>query len=177
MKWLAIAFAILIGIPTVVFAVDHYGRYDSWRTLDAATVQAEAINYVERYDINNVGVCVYAVTCEADRAILSPIPDLNAHDFYQTQELIRARRFEGACTGRTANLGLHLVELEQNSTTLRSYQETGRWSFSNDRFIQRRSRFQSGYFSEEPWQRCTHDNFAFTRIDGEITLPPETGID
>ncbi len=163
--------SILVGFAIFVTCTDLYARYDSWRTLDATTIRGEAIDYVERYRIDHVGVCVYSVNCDSAVAILTPIPNLEDHDFDLTRELIWARRFYGECTGRTANIGLHLVALEPELDPLRPYEETAWWSFGTDRFLRRSSSFSSGSFSVENWERCSPKNFAFTRIDGAIEEP------
>lgn len=177
MKWIFGTLLLLFATLLAFVGIDRFARYDSWRTLDAETIRNEAVNYVERYEIDDVGICVYAVTCDTGAAQLSLIPDLDAHDFEQTRELIWARRFDGECSGQTANVGLHIIPVSRRTREVEWYQRNAIWSFGTDRFLRKWGNHSSGAFSEEPWQRCTPDNFAFTRIDGEITLPPETGID
>lgn len=145
-----------------LYAYDKSTRFWSWRSLSKGELVEEAVAYTEFYRVRDVGICVYVLDCSSGRARLHRVADLDGWDLDRTLELIWERRFSDFCPGRTANIGLHLVSLSEGNQTLQSYNETARWSFGLDRFVSRQSRFQSGSFSEEPWERCAEPFFIAT---------------
>jgi hypothetical protein len=165
---------VLLGLPAlllgVLFAWEQIGSFLSWRALDAETVQDRAEEYVLRYDIEDVAVCIYVVGCESGRARLEPV-DVDEVDFDALRDRIWGRRFHDECPGRTANLGLHLVPLESAEDEIFPSQVNAYWTFGTDRFIPRWTRVNGGAFSEEPWQRCMPGHYAFVRRNGIISAP------
>lgn len=165
---------VLLGLPALLFgalyAWEPIGSFLSWRALDAETVQDRAEEYVLRYDFDHVAVCIYVVSCDSGRARLEPV-NLNEVGFDALRDRIWGRRFRDECPGRTANLGLHLVPLETADDAISPGRENAYWAFGTDRFIPRWTRWNGGAFSEEPWQRCTPEHYAFVRSYGVIRPP------
>lgn len=164
-----VLFFILLGLVVgmAFVAWDRAASFESWRTLHAGKVVAEAVDYTARHNIDNVAVCIYAVSCESGRARLEPV-HVESVDFDALRDRIWGRRFRGECPGLTANLGLHIVPLEDRSERLQAWEEFGVWSFGTDGFGRKLSRFHGAAFSEGPWVRCTPDFHTFTRLRGQV---------
>lgn len=143
-----------------VLALEYPIRLLQWQTLSKTEVVKGAEVFRRRYDLSaryleNAYVCLYVVSCESGRARLSPVTDIESWDFAATKATIWRRKFSDYCPGRTANFGLHWVD--RSGAEIPGFLETAYWSMSNDRFLMRHGRFNTGAFSEEPWQRCTPD--------------------
>lgn len=188
-KRIALAVIAFFALITMYGYADSYGsRYTSWRALssehvfDAAQqyVEREYINtkhYISKFQYNNfetdnvsnvTAVCVYAVTCDDDRARLALISDLDQFDFDALKRRIWARRFEGTCQGQTANLGLHVLRSEDS---VEQQYDFAVWTFYGDGFIPRQVLgrfFFSGAFSERPWERCSLDRAAYLIENDEL---------
>ncbi|MCZ4297113.1 hypothetical protein [Henriciella marina] len=146
---------IIVASISIVFAIDYAGRYRSWQSLSGAKLSREISRYIDRYDVPAAHACLYAVDCSTGRARLALLGTLDDDTISEAKSRVWDRRFNpGFCDGRTTNFGLQLLG-KDNAEPLADFNAHARWSFANDRFIQRWSRFQSGAFSEEPWERCT----------------------
>jgi hypothetical protein len=121
-----------------------------------------------------VAVCIYAVSCQSGRARLEPV-NIEHADFDALRDRIWGRRFRAQCPGRTANLGLHLVPLEDPEDDITAQRpipygsSTAYWSFAGNVFLPRMTRWSGGAFSEGPWRPCTPEHYAFIRRDGNLT--------
>jgi hypothetical protein len=149
-----------IGI-VLLFAMLFLGPLDTaTRYYDFSTLsKAEIIDQAHKYILDRAGgkqmACVYVVRCDNNRARLEMVTDLNAWDLEATKATIFHRRLNGDyCSGRTTNIALHLVPLEGREPQIEAAAHA-RWSFFNDRFVPQLGRFQSGSFSDQPWERCT----------------------
>tara|TARA_B100000678_G_scaffold95898_1_gene80188 strand:- start:16177 stop:16701 length:525 start_codon:yes stop_codon:yes gene_type:complete len=154
-----IAIAAIPGLFILGIALPYGVTAFNWFTLSKAELVSGVESFRWRYDgpnyssLGNAYACLYAVSCETDRPKLVPITDLENWDFKSTKSTIWKRRFSNECPGRTANFGLHWVDASDSE--IPGFLENAYWSFFNDRFLMRHGRFNSGSFSEEPWQRCT----------------------
>ncbi|MAL10136.1 MAG: hypothetical protein CMF74_10790 [Maricaulis sp.] len=167
--WSFGAVVVVLSVLAAALAIwVSAARFLSWRTLSAEMVRERAEVYVERYLIDDVGVCIYVVRCDSGRARLEPV-DVDEVDFDALRDRIWGRRFRNECPGQTANLGLHLVALNEVENEILSNQANARWAFATDRFGPRWTRFGGGAFSEEPWLRCTPEHYAFIRRGGVIS--------
>jgi hypothetical protein len=151
-------FAILAFVLAFCGPLETAQRFVSIQTLSKEELVREARAHIDDRAGGHQMACLYAVSCEGNRARLAVVSDLASWDLEATREDIWRRRFDGRyCPGRTANFGLHLSPApgadEQTYGTSHA-----RWSFARDRFIPIGGRFQSGSFSEEPWERCTPEN-------------------
>ncbi|MGE0530536.1 MAG: hypothetical protein AB7G40_02365 [Hyphomonadaceae bacterium] len=156
---LVAAHVIVLAIVFVFFGpLDASLRYYRFSTLSKDEVVIQAERYIQDRAGGHQMACVYAVRCDSNRARLEMVRDLAAWDFQETKATIWQRRFDSSfCAGRTTNLALHLVPMDgyeaQNDVLSHA-----RWDFFLDRFIPRRGRFQSGAFTDQPWERCTAAN-------------------
>lgn len=155
-SWRTIAVAVVL-----VFAFAFLGpldaglRYYHFSTLSKDEVVIQAGRYIQDRAGGNQMACLYEVRCDGGRARLEMVRDLATWDFEQTKATIWERRFDGSfCTGRTTNLALHLIPTEGHEAQMDALSHA-RWAFGLDRFIPRSGRFQSGAFTDQPWERCT----------------------
>ncbi|HBH89034.1 hypothetical protein [Ponticaulis sp.] len=143
----------------VLWGTGYSSRALNWWSLSKSEIIDGARAYRDRYDnpveprLSNAYACLYAVSCDGERARLVPVTDPENWDFEATRSTIWNRRFSDVCPGRTANFGLHWIDA--SGADIPDHLENAYWSFHNDRFVMRLGRFNSGSFSEEPWQRCT----------------------
>ena len=147
--WAALGLLLLFAFAG---PLDALTRYWNFSTLTKQELIAGVSNYARDRVIppGYTGpICLYEVDCTGDRARLRLVENIDTWDFEAAKTRIWNRRFSDVCPGRTANFGLHLAGWGESDPLA-----LARWSFFNDRFIPQRSRFQSGAFSEEPWQRC-----------------------
>ena len=157
-KTLIWALAPLFILILALFATNYYDRYKSWKNLSAETIIEKTSWYLENHasEPSSIeAVCLYIVACEDDRARLEITKDVKSIDFDSLRDRIWERRFTRTCKGRTSNLGLHI--LRNSSETSRNYSHSDHaiWSFYNNRFVPKLSRFSVVAFSEEPWERCS----------------------
>lgn len=150
-------FAVLAFVLAFCGPMETAQRFISFQTLSKHKLLEEARIYIDDRAGGEQMACLYAVSCEGGRARLSAVSNLAEWDLEATQEEIWSRRFSDYCPGRTANLALHLIPMEGAEEQMRALSHA-RWSFMHDRFIPISGRFQSGSFSEEPWERCTPEN-------------------
>ena len=150
-----VSFLLMATIVSLI-ADDYLSRYISWQSLDKERLEEGFGKYLDRYGIEGeYRACVYAVSCEDGGARLEVIDNWNRWSIEETKAIIWHRRFYDFCPGRTANLGLHIIPANSQSSSLPFGTQTARWSFIHDRFLPRFGSHQSGSFSEEPWERCT----------------------
>ena len=151
---IVISVVVLLGIS--IFACEYGNRYASWAGLSRADLIDKTYSYMERYDVSGHSACLYVVACtEDDTAFLSIVPNIDDLDIAALKKRIWSRRFDATCTGRTANIGLHLIPTTTDTVPRFDSVTHARWSFYHDRFLPWHGRFQSGAFSLEAWQRCT----------------------
>lgn len=164
-------------IALLVFAInisDLVKRYRSWQALSPTHITETTQWYLENrapQSSDIIAVCVYAVDCSGDWARLALIRDLDQYDFDALRDRIWARRFDGVCTGRTANLGLSLLSSSDDNTNRGHYDAV--WSFYHNRFISRFNAWRFPAFSLEPWERCTIENATYNVRDGVLTEPTD----
>jgi len=133
---------------------DQISRYLHFSTLTKERLTHEARVYIDRRAGGGQMACLYAVSCEGERARLVLIDDLETWDFASAKNTIWRRALGDSCSGRTTNFALHLIPHEGHEARVESLSRA-RWSFFNDRFIPIQDRFQSSSFSDETWEHCT----------------------
>lgn len=156
--WIAIALAGGLSVAAVIVAWDSGTRFFNWRTLSKTEIVDAFSDYLNIHQIDAVyGACVYAVSCDGDRARLTMIKDWDAWVLRETKATIWHRRFNKHCEGETANLGLHIIPFDPESDEPRLRVQTPVWSFRTDGFVSRAIGQWSSpiAFSEEPWERCS----------------------
>jgi len=152
--------ALFLGVAAVILAIlflgplDYGLRYAHYKTLTKHELVSGARIYIQNRTNGRQLACLYAVACEGEKARLVLIDDPVAWNFGEAKRSIWRRRFDDFCPGRTTNFGLQLVPMEGAEPASQST-AVARWSFFNDRFIPRLGRFQSGTFSDQPWEECT----------------------
>ena len=165
--------AVVGGILAfMIWPLDWYLSYASWRDLSKAELADAARDYVDERAPGN-RACLYAVTCQEGRAGLELVKSLDEWDIEPARQLAWDRRFSGVCPGQTANFAVALA------TDTTAYKETqdqyryGVWSFANDRFLPSWGRFTPfRAFSELPTEPCTTRD-AVTGPPGRREVAPE----
>lgn len=152
--WPWVAFVVAAGLFVFAGPLDIATRLLNFSTLTKEEVVSDAQTYLDQRGDQAQAACLYVVTCDEGRARLTLVPDLTDGIVKQLRKDAWHRRTSGFCPGRTTNIGLELIP-EDGGEPLGSSQGLARWSFFNDRFIPRSGRFQSGSFSNEPWEPCT----------------------
>jgi len=145
----------ILGI-LFVFAgpLDGLVRYSNFKSLTKEKLVAGVEEYL-RYRVGGgQQACLYVVNCDGDLARLELVKDVETWDFEAAKKTIWNRRFSSFCPGRTANFGIHVIPIADEQPEFDAIAQA-RWVFFNDRFIPRLSRFQSGSFSDQPWEQCT----------------------
>lgn len=164
---------ILVGLVLAFCGpLDSVVRLYNFSTLTQDKLVREARVYVDQRADGRQAACLYVVRCDGGRARLGLFPALTATELEAAKGDILHRRTSGFCSGRTTNIGLKLIPEATGEPQIESI-SLSRWSFFNDRFIPRSGRFQSGSFSDEPWEPCTLER-ALIRSPGDPTpqLPP-----
>ena len=134
--------------------LDGIIRYANFTSLTKEKLVARADDYIRDRVPGDQLVCLYVVNCEGDRARLELVKHLDAWDFGAAKQRIWKRRFSAFCPGRTANFGIQVIPKTGEQSEIEAIAQA-RWVFFNDHFIPKHGRFQSGAFSEEPWESCT----------------------
>lgn len=152
------------------FGHDYFSRYKSWRALSQGHISDAAQWYITNRAFDPSGItaiCLYALSCDEDRAHLVMVSDLDQYDFEKLKQQIWMRRFQGVCQGRTANLGLHFLRSHDNHVVRSS--DHAIWSFYNDKFIPTQGHWNiAGAFSEESVKRCSIDTATFIIEQGVL---------
>src|SRR5215467_7895082 len=162
-KWpLRFALVAALAIAFVFFEpVDYALKYLHFSELSKERLIDQAKVYIRDRAGGNQMACLYVVECDGEHARLELVSDIVGWDFRAAKDRIWRRRFSNYCPGRTTNFGLNLIPRAGIShTPWASFNAAiahARWSFVNDRFIPERGRFQSGSFSDQPWESCTPD--------------------
>lgn len=148
--------AVLVGLAGLLFVFagpfEIIVKYWNFTTLTKAHVVQRAQAYVgSRVRGPVTHICIYEVDCSGDEATLKLVDNIDTWDFEAAKARIWRRRFSDACSGRTANFGLHILT---NGEELDS-RTHARWVFLGNGFAPKSTRFGGGSFSEEPWERCT----------------------
>ncbi len=166
------AAALLLVSLALTFCgpLDTAARLYNFSALTNEKVVREARDYVDQRADGQQAACLYVVRCDGDKARLALVPALTASALKEAKGDIWQRRTSGFCPGRTTNIGLQLIPEIGGEPQIESI-ALARWSFFNDRFIPRSGRFQSGSFSDEPWEPCTLER-ALIRSPGAAT--PQT---
>ena len=141
---IGLLYACLVGI-------DQGSRYLSWRNLSKEELVASANWYVDHRAPGN-RFCLYAVTCENGRAQLTLVKDLNVWDLNAAKQRVWDRRFSGTCQGRTANFALQALP---DGHDLWPGNKRAVWSFHNDRFVPRMTKWEGHAFSEIEPEACS----------------------
>jgi hypothetical protein len=163
MRIFLIIVGVIAALVLAVFAHDRISRYLSWRSLDGDKLVAEARAYTERYEIENVGMCLYVLDCSSGRARLQQVTDPGNWDFDVTRELIWERRFSDVCQAQTANIAVVLTSTVEENDTLKRWNNSGYWNFALDRFHSRSGNFHGGAISNESSiKACEPDDFILT---------------
>jgi len=156
----AIAFVAALAIAFVYFEpVDYALKFLYFSALSKEHLIDQAEVYVRDRAGGNHMACLYVVECDGEHARLELVSDIVGWDFRAAKARISRRwLFSNYCPGRTTNFGLHLFPRAGISQAPWSFFDEAiahaRWSFVNDRFIPQRGRFQSGSFSDQPWEQC-----------------------
>ena len=146
--------AALILAAMFLGPLDNAITYVHFRTLTKAKLEHGARSYIRDGLDRHQMACLYVVACDGETARLELVQDPDAWDLKAAKQTIWRRRFQDFCPGRTTNIGLRLIPME-DARPLPESNALARWSFFNDRFIPRQSRFQTGAFSDAPWEDCT----------------------
>ena len=155
----AIAFVAALAIAFVYFEpVDYALKFLYFSALSKEHLIDQAEVYVRDRAGGNHMACLYVVECDGAHARLELVSDIVGWDFRAAKARISRRwLFSNYCPGRTTNFGLHLFPRAGISQAPWSFFDEAiahaRWSFVNDRFIPQRGRFQSGSFSDQPWEQ------------------------
>ena len=158
----AIAFVAALAIAFVFFEpVDYALKYLHFSELSKERLIDQAKVYIRDRAGGDQMACLYVVECDGEHARLELVSDIVGWDFQAAKDRIWRRRFSNYCPGRTTNFGLNLIPRAGIShapwASFNAAIAHARWSFVNDRFIPERGRFQSGSFSDQPWESCTPD--------------------
>jgi hypothetical protein len=145
---------ILAGAFVFLGPLDYLLRYIHFSTLTKSHLLKEAQTYIVERAGGDQMACVYEVSCDDEGASLQLISDVESWDIEAAKKEIWRRRFSKYCAGYTANFALELIPAEGHKAEPEST-ALARWSFLNDRFIPKLGRFQSGSFSDRPWELCT----------------------
>ena len=149
--WLVL---LLLALFTFAGPLDVIVRYWNFTTLTKTHVVEQARAYASnRVPSPATHICIYEVDCSGETAVLKLVENIDTWDFEGAKTRIWERRFNNSCSGRTTNLGLHILANEDEIDSLAH----ARWSFFGNTFSPRHTRFGGGAFSEEPWERCTPD--------------------
>jgi hypothetical protein len=148
--------ALLVASAVLAFfgPLDYALKYLHFSALTKERLMQETHTYIRDRAGGDQMACLYVVQCDGDRARLELVQEIDSWDFDAAKNRIWRRRFSNYCTGRTTNLALHLIPHEGHEPQIDALAHA-RWSFFNDRFIPLRGRFQSGAFTDQPWERCT----------------------
>ena len=152
--------AALVGalvIASAFFGPLEYGlKYLHFSVLTKERLVREAGVYIRERTRGGQLACLYVVRCDSGAARLELVVDISTWDFDDTKRTIWNRRFSSACQGRTTNFALHLIPMLGQEPEIDAVAHAS-WSFFNDRFIPIRNRFQSGSFTDQPWEPCTKE--------------------
>src|SRR5215475_11988772 len=129
-------------------------KYLQFSALSKERLISQAEAYIRGVACGDQMACLYVVACDGEHARLELVSDIAGWDFRAAKDRIWRRRFSNYCPGRTTNFGLHLIPRAGHEPEIEAISHA-RWSFFNDRFIPERGRFQSGSFSDQPWEQCT----------------------
>ena len=168
--WPAAALLLVSLVLAFCGPLDSAVRLYNFSALTHDELVREARVYVDQRADGRQAACLYVVRCDGGRARLGLVPALTAPELEAAKGDIWHRRTSGFCPGRTTNIGLQLIPETAGKPQIESI-SLARWSFFNDRFIPRSGRFQSGSFSDEPWEPCTLER-ALIRSPGAPT--PQT---
>lgn len=146
------------GIIYLFFIHDNVAAYINWKTLTKREVIRAAETFIEQRNIKE-SVCLYVVECIDDKAHLRMIKDIDVWDIEATKQTIWKRKFDGTCTGRTANIAIDYATDNHQRFFSGESDNSGIWSFSTNGFYSRRSRFYGGSFSEYPFELCTDERY------------------
>jgi hypothetical protein len=156
-KWL-LRFALVaaLAIAFVFFGPLEYAlKYLHFSALSKERLIRETKVYIRDRAGGDQMACLYVVECDGEHARLELVSDIVGWNFRAAKDRIWRRRFSwNYCPGRTTNFGLHLIPRAGHEPEIEATSHA-RWSFFNDRFIPQWGRFQSGSFSDQPWERCT----------------------
>lgn len=166
--WLAAALLVSL-VLTFCGPLDSTVRLYNFSALTHDKLVREARVYVDQRADGQQAACLYVVRCDEGRARLELVPALTAPELAAVKGDIWHRRTSGFCPGRTTNIGLQLIPETTGEPQIESI-SLARWSFFNDRFIPRSGRFQSGSFSDEPWEPCTRER-ALIRSPESLAQP------
>jgi hypothetical protein len=150
--------SVLVPVLAIAFVffgpVDYAQRYLHFSALSKERLIQEAKVYIRDRAGGDQMACLYVVECDGENARLELVSDISGWDFQAAKDRIWRRRFSNYCPGRTTNFGLHLIPRAGHMPEMDDTSHA-RWSFFNDRFIPQASNFQSGSFSDQPWEQCT----------------------
>ena len=152
--WLAMA--VVTGVVVFCGPFDVALRLLNFFTLTKEEVLRGARIYVDERTDGRQAACLYIVSCDDGPARLTLVSNLTPEIMREAKGDIWHRRSSGFCRGRTTNIGLELIP-EVGGEPQGGSNGLARWSFFNDRFIPRSGRFQSGSFSDKPWEPCTFE--------------------
>jgi hypothetical protein len=162
-KWpLRFVLVAALAIAFVFFEpVDYALKYLHFSALSKERLIHQAKAYIRDRAGGDQVACLYVVECDGEHARLELVSDIISWDFRAAKDRIWRRRFSNYCPGRTTNFGLNIIPRAGIShapwSSFNPAIAHARWSFVNDRFIPERGRFQSGSFSDQPWESCTPD--------------------
>ena len=157
-KWLLRFFALVaaLAIAFVFFEpLDDVLKYLHFSALSKERLIRQTEVYIRDRTRGDQMACLYVVECDGEHARLGLVSDIVGWDFQAAKDRIWRRWwFSNYCPGRTTNFGFHLIPRAGHEPEIDAISHA-RWSFFNNRFIPERGRFQSGSFSDQPWEQCT----------------------
>jgi hypothetical protein len=152
-SYVSLGILLVASVLVVIGPVDWARRYLSLRQISKNELVDSANWYVESRAPGN-DACLYAVQCTGGRASLKLIRSLDDWDIEATKQITWDRKFRGVCNGRTANFALELATDNPQSDKTPEGVRHAVWSFYNDRFVPRLTRFESAAFSETEVEPC-----------------------
>ena len=145
-----------VGFVVFIEVWDKATRYINWKTLTKDELVKGAQTYIEKRIGVSASACLYVVDCSKGEARLRMVNDIPSWDLDADRDMIWKRRFTRTCQGRTTNIGISVIP-EAEQPALYKSTSLAMWSFYNDRFIPTYGRFQSGSFSTNSYEQCTHE--------------------
>lgn len=169
-------FRSVVAVLALLIAIVFFGpldlslRYISFLSLTKEKLVSEAEAYIDDRAGGNQMACVYVVKCDERYARLDLVRDIRDLDLKSVKRDIWDRRTRDICRGRTTNIALHLIPKPGHEEQIDALARS-RWSFINDRFIPLHGRFQSGSFTDQPWERCTPERAIIRNADPSGRVP------
>ena len=148
------------GLIYLFFIHDKMAAYINWKSLTKREVIQAAESYIAYHKIKE-DACLYAVSCIDDRAHFRLIKDIESWNLEEAKQTVWQRKFDGTCTGRTANIGIYFTSENKEEWTNKTQHHSGIWSFSSNGFFRQMGRFSGASFSQQySWENCMPE-FAF----------------